>query len=379
MTLLPLQSNITILNTYPDKVRAHIQYQLPEGTTFSDVREFFDDRGFIQVSRKAVLRNTIEGNQSGFLFDVMLSYAQRVALLHVYIDLNALRYVHANVGTPENETSFNRDTNWLPEDGIETCNRNIWRIADNLIWEAESTITPIVESLASERGGTTIGVYRGVSISRIEVAVDFATNDPLQAVHSLRPAFQQQIRQLRLGSYRPTTNSYEEQDGNAMMLHGYRYRGERYKVYTKTNRRIRLECEFQTEAFYRNGISRSLADHGDSFEPLFEEAASHCIEVFNNLLDDLSPETVDANTALEFLMEVGRVCRDRCRSQSIIQLLIHNGRVTSDFGYRYLRPLLDHSLIVRSVRGIYVPAPQWRNAVRQIETCLGNLQGGMPS
>ncbi len=228
--------------------------------------------------------------------------------------------------------------------------------------------------MTSSRGQVIpIGIFRGISISKVEVAIDLASNDPLQLVHALRTSFQQQIRQMHLSGYRPTTNSYETQEGNALMLHGYLYRHERYKLYTKTNRRVRLECEFRTEAFRRNRISRSLTDHENSFVPLFEEVANHCVEVFNNLIEEAPAGSSGSGTAVEFLVEVGRVCRDRDRAQAIIQLLARSGRITSNFGYRYLRPLLDHILIVRSARGIYMPAPRWRNAVRQIEASLGNL------
>ena len=162
------------------------------------------------------------------------------------------------------------------------------------------------------------------------------------------------------------------QEGNALMLHGYVNRHERYKLYTKTTRRIRLECVLHTEAFRRHRVSRSLADHDDSFVNLFEAIASICVVQFNSLTEDTSLAESTSLNAEDFLIELGRSCRDRDRARNIVQLLLHNGRITSDFGYRYLRPLIDNALIIRSARGVYVPSPQYRNAFRQMRAALGN-------
>lgn len=83
MALLPLCSRVTVSNTYPDKVRVHFQYRLSDGVAYDGVMGYFHGLGFVPVSRKPLLKGTIEGNQSGFLFDVMASYAPPVSRLHV--------------------------------------------------------------------------------------------------------------------------------------------------------------------------------------------------------------------------------------------------------------------------------------------------------
>lgn len=375
MALPSLHSFITPSNTYPDKVRAHFQYQLPEGTGYDQVMEYLHDEGFMQVSRRNLMKNTIEGSQSGFLFDVTVSYARPVSRLHIYVDLNVLRHIHAEVGAPNDETGLNRSTNWLPEDWVPEDNHELLTIAEDLIWEAEREVTELVEYLVRSLGHVAIGIYQGAWISSLEVAVDFCATDTLAALNDLAPNFRQHIRQIHLTGYRPTINTYESLDDDSRMLHGYRQREERYKAYVKTNRRVRLECECRLEAFHRLGTNRMISDEGNSFRQVFNEVSTHCAGFFNLLLETADPVPHENRTAMDFLLVVGQACRNTSRATRFVQTLAHNGRVTSDFEYKYLRPFMDHGLIRRAARGIYVPAEEWQHAISQLREQLGNLLG----
>ncbi len=296
---------------------------------------------------------------------------------HVYM-FNPLRFIHAYVGTPEDETSVNRDTNWLPEGVIQERNDRALAVTDYLIWEAEQQITELIEDFARSRGDSTLGIYQGAALSLLEVAVDFGAEDPLAAIDDLAPYFRQHIRQTHLSGYRPTTTSYETHEDDSRMVHGRPFRHERYKAYVKTNRRLRIECEVKPGAFIRLGINRSISDEGNSFRVVYGHVASHCIETANSILECFRGTTgrpVERNV-LDLLLAIGRVCRDPERARTFAQTLAHTGRVTSSFGYRYLRPFIDHGLIHRTAHGIYAPVPAWQSAVAALRNHLGNLLGG---
>ena len=78
---------------------------------------------------------------------------------------------------------------------------------------------------------------------------------------------------------------------------------------------------------------------------------------------------------MDFLLAVGQACRNNARARLFAQTLAHNGRLTSAFEYRYLRPFIERRLIRRAARGIYVPASEWQHAVAALRDQLGNLLG----
>lgn len=196
------------------------------------------------------------------------------------------------------------------------------------------------------------------------------------AVASFKPAFSQHIHECHMTGYRPTINTHETHDDDVVMLHGEINNGQRFKTYNKTNQRIRVECEFKKGAFRPAGLSRYLEDNNNSFVELYQVVASVCVEKFNQLLASRDI-TVDDNdyTPEDFLLRLGQACRNQDRAKMLLGLLVNTGRVTSRFGYSYIRSLVDNGILARIVRGVYTVTPEWQTAIQQLRFQMGNVQG----
>lgn len=69
------------------------------------------------------------------------------------------------------------------------------------------------------------------------------------------------------------------------MLAGWERKGVRVKAYVMTNRRVRLECQYDKTSL--RAIIDSRAVTGASFSALFAEVAEHAAPIFDKIIDEV--------------------------------------------------------------------------------------------
>jgi hypothetical protein len=260
-----------------------------------------------------------------------------------------------------------RELNWLHPDQVTDG------IAEQLIahlWEramiVEAQIQDVAHSLV--RGGPFDGCasLSSMKVCLVELCADFRTFDPHFCLQRIAPRFRERFNRVLGNQYGSSARGYTDLLGDANLIRGYRTKGEFYKGYEKTNRRLRLECTKTTDALSQYPSGRAIQDEGD-FHTMFNDMRAGVAQEFNHVLRDEHPDFDSHGSVAEALSLINPILRrhEPAEVERVYQALIRYGRLTpAVLSGAALQRLQNAGLLENSARGIYVVAPRYRLAFR---------------
>lgn len=150
-----------------------------------------------------------------------------------------------------------------------------------------------------------------------------------------------------------------------MALSAY-HRNARYKVYEKTDRRIRLECTFKKLAVQGTRTWLELADdaeESDTFPHVFQIFARRCLPIFEQLRQEAAEGMPSGFGPLRLISMIYGSMRRLDKAEQLLSLLVRQQRVRSRFDHAVIRRLREAGLLIGSgERGSYMLHPSYRSA-----------------
>ena len=229
-----------------------------------------------------------------------------------------------------------------------------------------------MEQLANEiaAAGTPpdIATLQGMRVNRIELCADFGTRNPHAVLRSMLPRFKERFGRVRFQRYGELTTArwYGELHHDCNSIRGFLSAGVSFKLYEKTNRRVRLEVEYTRDGLARRGAPLSLID-GQEIAPVRSFLSEHCLPQMNDILERAQATTDDHWSVYRLLSRVVPVFSrsDPEGLELLLRALALDCRITSQtLPYRKLAQLRRAGLLVSTNHGIYGIAPECENACR---------------
>lgn len=300
---------------------------------------------------------------------------------------NALSEMHRSRSDYGSERAYGGVDNWLhPDDVTGDHYPLLTRVHEHI-----SALEPSLYDIAYDAFGAVS--LDDIQAAKLELCVDLAAADPHFAMRRLAPAFKRQFQRVRFVRYRSSALGYGELHHDANLIRGYRGVGEQYKLYEKTNQRIRLECELDRQALFRitrsqrshvtpdcahgERISRSIANEGD-FIALVQHLTEAVLPELNALLQADVSGADEHGSVFELIARVASLVRrdGAVVLQSILQTLGREGRLTSrSLSWAALNRLCRANVLERRTRGVYVPTARYRAALRILRFADNRWQG----
>jgi len=351
---------------YADRIELLTRISCPADVKLLDLLPFLQRHGFrsIYFGRRLVGRVHIDALHT--TIPVRITRASRTAPLSVYFDANMLSMYHRQRPEYNGEVALDRKLNWLHPDDIEPDNSKIVRMTGQLIATINSYLFNLVQrSIQSIRMGYAASAHE-LRIISLEVTADIAARDPLGKMAALAPTFR---RLHGPGQVEYKIVSFEGSDRNSPMLVSNSHSRGRYKIYPKTNRRIRFECRLNRSTLSSRIRRTPFFNVAEEFPTYFLSAAEHVLPQFNAMLGVGSENTTtDTASVAEFLSALCHGYRSKESLQTLIAALIANARVETS---------LDRNAIYRLQRqGILVQCPErgYRTVHDRFERALNILR-----
>jgi hypothetical protein len=277
--------------------------------------------------------------------------------------LNPLRDLHCRRSDYGDERGRNAAHNWLHSDEIGDNNTNIAEHAQAMIAMVENALFALLEDIAQAQRWRF--ELEGIYVKRLEVAYDLAASDPEAMTSRLGRVVQQRFRHSITPTYRSSACGYQSFDNDTYMISGFSREGERYKVYSKTNARCRLECRVDPAAFRAMGLQRDILRYSDQFAALFTAVAERVHPNFLEILEVAPGSPIASAGPLDLMTQLAHSIKGTEVLRDVIVALAASGRITRDFGRRGLGSRLHEAGILQRVgRGLYAIAPRYKDALR---------------
>lgn len=367
MALPIINASITPSQLYPDRIRVNYQYRIGERLDRRGICNCLRERGFERISDQLHFRGSYTSEVYGSQISAFISIPAARPYLNVYVDINPLSSLHAQRDEYGGEVSLDNRDNWLHPRYVGGDNRRIWDEANALILINEHVACDLAEEIARDLGRSTFHVFQGISVDRLELTCDFAHRRPVAAVSDLRAAFQSAFASIRANDLPDASLVSERLDGNVQILHGDWRAGTCFRLYPKTNRRLRLECEVRNRGFRNLHIPRSLERHDYDFAQLFSVVSGVVAEPFNSILSACDLPSSSPRSGMDLATGVASSVRDQGFAMRVIEALATNGRVTSRMGGVRIRRLHERGYLHRVRRGLYRISDEWRPALSELQ------------
>lgn len=363
---LPIpHTHLRAIHLYPDRVTINFQHAIYRGIGAPSFSHALRNEGYRRIRRG----NLVEGRIAvhGCSFPVRAIKPHLAAPASFYVDINPLDRLHGRRSDYDGEwPRDNSSTNWLHVADVRRDNRFVWNETDWLIRSTVDELAELVARISATMCAPVPPSPVDISVHAVEVMVDLAASDPGAAIDKLRPAFRQLFSAVQSSGYRSSAQGYETLTANSTMISGFRIAGERYKVYAKTNRRIRLECELPRRVLVRLQIDRNIESADYVFPQFFERCAAHVVAHFNALTQQASPGLESSRSPFDLVAKIGATIRDEDRLRDLLQILTANERLTTGFERGALRRLTQSGVLERTRRGNYSVTLQYRSALEAL-------------
>jgi len=350
---------------YPDAIGVVYQYALSSAYGYETLLGILNDRGFefTRLRNRRAARTKLRCDVLDTAFEVEFARYSGRTPVRIKAHLNPLRYLHDLRADFGDEHGVNGDCNWLHLDDIRPHdNRHVWSQAYDMIVAIETTTFEMMEAIATETGGV-IGL-QGISLDSLEVCMDLAAPDPEAMTERLGREVRETFRNSVERSYRLSAHGYRSFEGERMMIEGYRREGERYKVYAKTNQRVRIECAISSPAISARRISRDLTSF-TAFTATMAQIAESALPDFESIVSRASGAPIRFAGPIQLLFELSRRIRNPLVAQEVINILVRRGHITRDTGVQALGArLADAGLVERAGRNHYRISPRFQHALR---------------
>lgn len=350
MPLRNTLNNISPSELYPDAISVRLQYAVSFHTTRDELSLLLHDYGFRRARgiRGVAIRIPVLGQE----IHAALSRANPFSPISVLLRLNSLKKLHAETERPIVETAYDNSTNWLhhlqPNAGLQL----VCRSASEMLRAANLRMMDILSSVSRSLGGDLHAPQLlRAKIDSAEVAVDFVPPDLDASFDALSAAVRRNFDHALSLDYGRTASSYTGSSAKATFVHAYRRTGERYKVYLKTNRRIRLEAHLTNQALKNAKLRRDILnlDLYETYLPI----ARYVAGPFNYVLDEATIADLSYASPVEFLSAVGMRFRSREAFQDVIRTLVRSGHLHTSINRAAVEKLVEDGILTRSsARGI---------------------------
>jgi len=361
---------------YPDRITINFQYAIYSESGAPSFQHALRIAGFRATQNRRNMQGAItaEGNE----FNVLITRPTPSAPTSFYVTINPLSFLHVQrVDYGVERTRDGSAINWLHPAEVRRDNRGVAVVTDRLTRSINDEIHALVQRISEARRAQTPPQLIGISITSVEVTVDLASADPGALVERLRPRFNQLFRNVDRSRYPTTAESYDHLRANSHMISGFRTRYERYKLYDKTNQRVRLECQLTNRALTSARIQRNLIDADYDFSAAFARCATHVVPHFNALLQNLLPGRQMGRAPFELIAAIGSRIQSENRLLDLLQTFARNSMIAPPFERGAIRRLHDCGVLERSSRGIYTAAAQYRSALIALQQMDATWQSGI--
>lgn len=201
------------------------------------------------------------------------------------------------------------------------------------------------------------------SLRIIENYWEFFCENPVAEIKRLEPAFRATTNENLINFYR---DERIETDGLSISLRCESLRGERIKIYAKTNRRIRIEVEHKLKNNAGLALNRrytcasydrlmTLMQHS---EQLATESAS---EIINALYAYANAPRILRGRPIDFVTMLYRVVNDIGLAKEILQTLVAAGGISRSDAQKYPKNIIKD--LKREGLIVYQGTPQARYIV----------------
>jgi hypothetical protein len=378
VTLPRAYSVITPVSFFPDKVTLNFQF-VNYFTTPLLTRCFYRNglrsRGPLAWSGRIALSTT--SNRRPLFHALRVTRPNFRAPLNFYLDLNVLREVHAHTRTANEEApTVAAETNFIPAHLVQRDNRWTWELMDVLRQRGLERLSDIMNYIHAEQPSVPTPYCSHISVSSIEAAVDFGAVNPRHMVTTYSSAFGALLRNVEHLEYARAAIRVVRPEAN-WMVHGFIARGDRIKMYAKTNLRVRWEYRFEKSAFDRLNISRSLADDDRTFATVFSRCAEQASTTFSALNVRTKPvfNINQPHTPMDLLSNFAACTRDPATLRELFDCLVYSDKVDhSRFNRAFIERLRTRGLLQPSLaRGFSCVPPVYIRALNSLRRTQYNF------
>lgn len=355
---------------HPDRIVVLYQYGVPGVTGWlpAATHPAIARAGLRPVSRRRAFSGRVIASETGTHATVYVTKPRNESPINVQLTFNVLTHLHDTTGTDTGERARERGkTNWLHADAVQSDNGWVVDELSNLIrfFEPEAySVAGLVASAISPHGQ--VGLV-SISVAEIEIAADIEAREPHVLVRRFAPALARLCQSPEEREY-PLSTSETSAEGS-LALSGF-YRNARYKVYEKTDRRIRIECLFRGRAF--QGIPTTLAfgddvEENQTFHHFFQILARRCLPIFEQLRQEAAEGMPSGFGPLHLISMIYGLIRRPEKADELFLLLVRQQRVRSRFDHAVIRRLRGAGLLIESgERGSYMLHPSYRSAADRL-------------
>jgi hypothetical protein len=244
----------------------------------------------------------------------------------------------------------------------------VWQLLYQQIIEHEIHMEERANEIAGGINPGEIATIQDMRVNRIELCADFGTQNPHVVMRMLAPRFKERFCRVRFQRYgEPTSACWSgELYHDCNSIRGFLSDGVSFKLYEKTNRRVRLEVEYTRTGLERRGAPRSLMD-GQEIVPLRDFLAEHCLSHMNAILERAQTAAEDHASVYQLLSRVAPIFSrsDPEELERLFRALTLDRRITSQMlPYRKLAQLRRAGILVSTNHGVYGIAPEYDVAFR---------------
>jgi hypothetical protein len=362
MTLSSLDEHLTSSHLYPDLVRVIYRYNIPQCSpqTFASV---LGRQGFRAEPRCYGMRRNICFGESSIPTSIVARRARET--IGFTVPINVLSLLHREETRDFGEERSSEAENWLHPGAFEDSEA-IWQRLYQQIIEHETHMEELANEVAQGITPAGSATLQDMRVNSIELCADFGTLHPHAVMRAIAPRFKERFNRVRFQRYGELASArwYGELYHDCNYIRGYLWAGVDFKLYEKTNRRVRLEVEYTGKALARRLAPVSLVD-GREIGPLRDFLACHCLPHMNDILARAQTATEDHRSVYQLLSCVAPLFRRSEELECLLRALALNSRITSQtLPYRRLAQLRRAGVLVSTSHGVYGIAPEYEVAFR---------------
>jgi hypothetical protein len=272
------------------------------------------------------------------------------------VPINVLSMLHRNETRDFGDEQPSGSDNWLHPDAVEDSEL-VWQLLYQQIIEHETQMEWLANQIAADITPAGFATLNDMRVNRIELCADFGTRNPHAVMRMMTPRFKERFNRVRFQRYGELASArwYGELYHDCNYIRGYLWAGVDFKLYEKTNRRVRLEVEYTRTGLDRRGAPTSLMD-GLEIAPLRNMLSQHCLPHMNDVLERAQAMTEDHRSVYELLSRVARLFSrsEPEELERVFRALTLDRRITSQMlPYRKLAQLRRAGILVSTNHGVY--------------------------
>jgi hypothetical protein len=364
MTLSRIDEHLTPSHLYPDHVRVIYRYNIPQCTpqTFASV---LGSQGFRRESRFHGMKGTFRLGENPVPISIVARRARDT--IGFTVPINVLSLLHREEIRDFGEERSSGTENWLHPDAFEDSGP-IWQRLYQQIIEHETHMEELANEVAQGITPAGFATLQDMRVNSIELCADFGTLNPHAVMRMMAPRFKERFNRVRFQRYGELASArwYGELYHDCNSIRGFLWAGVDFKLYEKSNRRVRLEVEYTRDALSRRFAPVSLID-GREIGPLRDFLADHCLPHMNDILARARTATEDHCSVYQLVSRVAPIFSrsDPEELEGLLRALTLDRRITSQtLPYRKLAQLRRAGVLASMSHGLYGIAPEYEVAFR---------------